>query len=833
MSNHRNKLNSQTIPKARKPEKMTERDLAALCVREYDDSQILTTEIQEERKRSLDYFNQEPFGNEEDGLSAYVSSDVRDAIEWMLPQIVDIFVGGDTPIIFEPENEQDVEDADIESRYCQYVFERQNKGVILSVGWFKDALMQKNGIVKAWRQKTVKREREEYQGKSNAEWQALSHDDEFEISECTVTVSDVEYTQEEYAQIIASLPNFGAQIDAEAHYNIVGYRKKTVSESKIENVPPENFFIQKNHSSIFIKDARYCGEFYEKTRSELLEMGYDYDLVMALPASTGVAESLSNEGQARRRKEGGVTMAQTVNGLDRTRELVMIYDHYIRADFNNDGFAELRHVRTAGKTTPYILENEEVDRNIYHALTPYLNSFRFFGRSLADNLMDIQRAKSQLWRNAFDNVAYSSIPRKIVKGNVDIGALMTYVQGGIIKCDPNGSIESEVTPFVADTALLMADKVDAIRAERSGFSKETMGLDPAALANATNPVGMSILAQSQLLAKMIATIFAHSGFQTLMEHIRELVLKYEDGEKIFELTGKTMKTDMRRWRKQRSSVVKVGIGYAGKQEELSVMDKLLTLQAQFVLAQGNQINGPLTNAQGIFNTTQRLCRRMGIKDAATYFTDPAKYTPPPQQPTIAEETLKAQVQNMGNQQQIQEARMVADTAKQKSDHDLAVAKMAQDERLAVQKMKHEQELAMTELLYKYGKDARDRHERPATEVKITPTTSPDEAPEDKVAKLVNTVNDKSGKTAKMLGDAAKGLQMAHKKMADTTANLHDTQKEHKAAMEQMASTVTKGIGQLAQAHQQSSQEIIKAVSRKKKIKIMRGPDNKMAQIEEE
>lgn len=778
----------QAIPKAHKPKKMTELELATICFQEFDESQTLTVDIQDERESALNYYNQMPFGNEEDGLSKYVSSDVRDVVEWTLPQLIDIFVGGDTPIIFEPENADDVKDAETESRYCQYVFERQNKGVILTAGWFKDALLQKNGIVKAWWQKSVSKEREEYVGKTSAEWLALDNDDEFEITECTITVADVEYSKEEYTAILQALPTMRETIDAEAHYHIIGYRKKNVSSIKIENVPPENFFVQKDHNSIFLKDASYCGEFYEKTRSELLEMGYDYDLIMALPASTGMAESRSNEAQARRQKEGGVTFAQSVNGVDRSREKVMIYDHYIRADYNNDGVAELRLVRTADKNSLYVLENEEVDRNIYHALTPYLNSFRFFGRSLADNVMDVQRSKSQLLRNAFDNVAYSAIPRKIVKGNVDIGALMTYVPGGIIKADINSSVENEQTQFVADSALLMADRMDAIRSERSGFSKETMGLNPEALANSTNVVGMSIMAQSQLLVKMIATIFAHSGFQSLMEHVRELVLKYESGNKIFDLTGNFMETDMRRWRKQRSSTVRVGIGYAGKNEEISMMDRMMGLQEKFILAQGGSIDGPLTNAQGIFNTTQRMCRRIGIKDASTYFTDPSTYQPPPPKPTIAEQTLNAQVQNMQNQQTIQEAKMATDLDQQKFDHEYKMAELAQKERLAIQEMKSKEKMQEMELLYKYGKDARDRHE-----------VSPKEAKFD---------------------DKSIGSPPDDKKIHSDLSELKKNQQE-----------INKSVSSLAGDHRELSKGVIKALTNKKKAKITNGPDGKTIEIE--
>jgi hypothetical protein len=236
-----------------------------------------------------------------------------------------------------------------------------------------------------------------------------------------------------------------------------------------------------------------------------------------------------------------------------------------------------------------------------------------------------------------------------------------------------------------------------------------MGLNPEALANATNPVGMSIMAQSQLLTKMIATIFANSGFKSLMEHIRELVLKYEDKEKIFDLTGEMLQTDPRSWRKERSSVVKVGIGFAGKQEEISVMNTLLTLQEKFIMAQGGQIDGALTNAKGIFNTVNRLCRRMGVKDAVTYFQDPSTYEPPAPQPTLAEKTLQLNQENLNAQAQIQDAKVGQDQQKLNDEKDYNLAKLQQDERLSILTLESNERIAEKELLYKYGKDSLDRH----------------------------------------------------------------------------------------------------------------------------
>lgn len=692
----------------KKQEKMTEDDLASICDREFDQSKLMLSEIQSDRIKGLDAYNQEKYGNEEDGLSSYVSSDVSDAIEWIMPQLVDVFVGGDTPIMFTPDKAQDAPIADAESKYCQYVFERENQGVITTAIWFKDALMQKNGIVKAYWDEPVVIEREEYKGKTGQEYIALQNDPEYTVDECSIFLNEREFSEDEYASILGALPTEAAAIEQEAKYHIVGYRKKTCGQAKIENVPPENFFVQKDHNSIFLKDAKYCCEVSEHTRSDLVEMGYNRDLVDSLPAGDIVA--MTDEKWTRNKKEGGMPVSN-IDSSDSSRGIIAIFDHYIRADFNNDGIAELRHVRTVGRgNQKNILENEEVDRNIYHAITPYLRSYKFHGESVADKLVSLQRAKSQLWRTVFDNTMYSTMPRKVISGNVDVDALLTYVPGGVIQKDANATVENEITPFVANEVFPILDRMDGVRAERTGFSRDSMGLDPTALANSTTPVGMAILAQSQLLVKMIATIFAHSGFQSLMEHIRELVYKYEKEEKVFDLTGQNdFKTvDPRSWRKKRSSVPKVGIGFAGKNEELSLMTQLMTMQQQFVMAQGG-VNGALTNAGGIYNTAKRMAQRMGVKDVSNYFQDPATYKPPAPQPSLAEVQMKASIENMNNQQKMKESDQSINLKKMQLDHDFKLAELSQKERISAKEIESRESIAHAELLYRYGHDAKEMH----------------------------------------------------------------------------------------------------------------------------
>lgn len=690
-----------------KKKALTDQELAKLCNEEFDNSQSITTEIQAEREKSLKAYDQEKYGNEQPGLSGFVTSDVRDAIEWTLPQLVDIFVGGDTPVTFEAENAEDAAQADQESRYCQYVFERQNKGVIVVYSWLKDALIQKNGIVKATWDERVEKEREEYKNKTGQEFMMLANDPEFEIKEVSIYVNEVEYDEEEYAEIMAGLaadPEAQYNVEMEAEYHIVGYRKKNIGQTYIANVAPENFVVKRDHNSIFLKDASYCCEIIPKTRSELVEEGYDYDMVMALPAGQDI--QLNDEKNERMKKEGG-SIALDQNSIDPSRQIVQIYDHYIRADKDGDGYSELYFVRTAGKSCDHVLECEEVDRNPYHAITPYLNTHKFFGRSMADNLMDLQRAKSQLWRNGFDNIMYSAIPRKIISGNVNVGDLLSFVPGGVIRKDAQATVDNDTTPFVAGEIFPLMDRLDNTRAERSGFSKDSMGLNPEALANSTNLVGMSIMAQSQLLVKMIATIVANSGYSELMLHIRELLLKYEKQRNIIDLTGAPLQVDPRSWRKQRSTIVKVGIGFAGKQEELALLDRMALMQEKAVQGQGG-ISGPLVSPTHIFNLFRRQSQRMGVKDVQNYFQDPATYQAPPPSPSIAEVSLKAQIEKLNNDQTQNEAKLSLDRHQMDLDQEFKLAELTQSERIAAADREENARQFDLEMLYKYGKDAHDR-----------------------------------------------------------------------------------------------------------------------------
>ncbi|MGE0653035.1 MAG: hypothetical protein AB7P12_15000, partial [Alphaproteobacteria bacterium] len=131
--------------------RMSEQELKAIVAAEIADATAFAGgRLAEERRRALDYYLGEPFGNEQEGRSQVVSTDVADTVEWILPSLLRIFTAGDDVVRFEPTGPEDEEVARQATEYVNWIFQRDNRGFLTFYTLFKDELLQKNGIDKLW-----------------------------------------------------------------------------------------------------------------------------------------------------------------------------------------------------------------------------------------------------------------------------------------------------------------------------------------------------------------------------------------------------------------------------------------------------------------------------------------------------------------------------------------------------------------------------------------------------------------------------------------------------------------------------------------------------------
>ena len=158
--------------------------LKSIVESEIDDSiGYVETDTVAERQQALEYYLREPYGNEVEGKSQIVTGEVAEVVDGALPQLIRVFTSTDGVVEFQPTNNGDEPFAQQATEYCNWVFYRQNDGFLILHNWFKDALLQKTGIVKAYWDEKVDVTKEKYESLTDDELMMLMQDDDLEIVE--------------------------------------------------------------------------------------------------------------------------------------------------------------------------------------------------------------------------------------------------------------------------------------------------------------------------------------------------------------------------------------------------------------------------------------------------------------------------------------------------------------------------------------------------------------------------------------------------------------------------------------------------------------------------
>src|SRR5690606_16189298 len=101
--------------------------------------------------------------------SSAVSTDIAEAIETALPDIVEIFVGGDDPATFLPVGPEDEERAQQETDFVNHVVFNEANGFLAFYSAFKDALLTRTGLFYWWWEDSEKVREERFEGKTEEE----------------------------------------------------------------------------------------------------------------------------------------------------------------------------------------------------------------------------------------------------------------------------------------------------------------------------------------------------------------------------------------------------------------------------------------------------------------------------------------------------------------------------------------------------------------------------------------------------------------------------------------------------------------------------------------
>jgi hypothetical protein len=578
--------------------KMDEGQIKSIVESEIDDSiGYIETETVEERRKALDYYLRNPYGNEVEGRSQIVTGEVAEAIDGALPQLIRVFTTTEDIVYFEPKTAEDEESAKQATDYCNWVFYRENEGLLILHNWFKDALLEKVGIVKSYWDAQEDVIKEKYQSLTEDELVMLLSDESL-----TVVSQKVE-------MIPAGVDMMGMPIEAPS-YDVTVKRSNKSGSVRIENVPPEEFLISK--AARTIEDSPFVAHRKLMQRSELIAMGYDKDIVNELPSY----DDLSFSAERVARFDNGEQPDQT-QSLDHSMQTVEVYECYIRIDENDDGIAELRRIVYCGSE---ILEDEECDYVPFHSICPIPIPHKFFGQSLADRTMDIQLIKSTITRQSLDNLYLTNNNRVgAVDGQVNLDDLLNATPGGIVRLkNPNALVPLQVQSTFGQ-AMPMLEYMDAVQAKRTGVNDAQQGLDPDILSNVTAAAVAAMMKSNSGKLELIARIFAETGVKSLFRGILHLLGKYQDKPKIVRMRGKYVQFDPRTWANEYDVSVNVGLGSGDRDQKLTMLQMVLAKQEQIIQQYGP--SNPLVSIGQYRNTLAKFIEAAGFKDANAFMNE--------------------------------------------------------------------------------------------------------------------------------------------------------------------------------------------------------------------
>ena len=665
---------------------------------------FVESEIASERIKSQRYFEGEVDIGEEDGRSKIVSTKVRDTIRAIKPSLMRVFLSSENPVEYIPTSQEDVKMAEQATKYAHWRFTELN-GYRLLNDVIHDALVKKTGVLKIWWEDNTESEIHSYSNVTDEEMMAIVNDDNVEVLEHTT-------------EAVMDMDEMGMEMERPEHSLKISYKTEK-GELKIEALPPEEFVVDRNAKSV--EDAYVVAQRTEMRVSDLVEMGYDFDEISELSGLTSDDSFSDAEDFERRGYE-----QDDEESSDVSMKKVQVTEAYMKMDKEGTGIATMYRVLLAGGENK-LLECEAWGDVPFAVFEIDPEPHTFFGRSVADLIMNDQDSSTAMLRGLMDNVALTNSPRQgYVQGQVNVDDLMNNEIGGLVRLKSPAALVDIATPFVAGQVLDAIQYMDATVETKTGVSRASMGLDPDALQNTSATAARLQAQQGAGQIEVMARNLAEGGMKRLFKLMLKLCVENSNEEAMMRMHGEFIPIDPRSWNSEMDVTINVGLGTGREEQKQAALGQALQMQMQ-VWSNYGASNG-LVTMTGIRNTLGDMLALNGIRNIDRYFNPMT-----PEQ----EQILIQQQQEMESQQsQSPEADALVQAeqykADKKSETDMLKLQIDAQKAVAIDDRERDaldQELIIkaAEILGRYGQSVDTAKIKQAQEKPRYPQESPAEA----------------------------------------------------------------------------------------------------------
>jgi hypothetical protein len=668
---------------------------------------------------ATDYYHARPFGDEEKGRSKVVSSDLRDTTAHQVPSLMRVFLGPEKAVEFRAERPEDAQGAKQATDYINHVIREDHPAFLIFNAAFKDLLVRKLGVLKWWWEEFSRVEESTHEGLNAVELQVLTADEEVEV------LGDVQ----EY------------EVDGVPLYNLRIRRTKSYGCEKFDCIPSEEFFITPNARSR--DEAALVAHVRDVPRDQLIAMGIDEDELDELENHSRTRnETTEGLAYARQYHDGG-TAGDTKESVDPSQRPILYGEVYALVDGDGDGIAERRLFKVIGADFQITnfdedgIPGEIVDEVPFAVGTMDPEGHTIVGLCNYDYTKDIQRIKSQVWRETLNSLGKAVEPVTVINWkDVNLADLTNPDVKGVVRTrgDVNTSIREVAHSFVGQYTLPVLAELDNILESRTG-SKGGQGIDADTLQSSTKAAVAATLTASQQRIEFIARAIAETLIAPLFKGLLRLSIRHRNPGRMIRLRNEYVPVDPRHWNADMDVHINVGVGQGLAEDRILIL-KEVAADIKEQLAAGS----PLASYAKYRNVLAKVLELGGWTNPDEFYEpwsdeDEAnmrqqRANQPPSDPAMAlvqVEQMKAQAQIQLQAQKLamekEKMQMEADLARDKAAHEMYLEelKLQYEHNREVNRARAESEVARI----RASLDADVKREKIATEAAVAVATAPE------------------------------------------------------------------------------------------------------------
>lgn len=586
--------------------------------------------IQSENEFLEKRYNAEYYGTEVPGRSAFVSNDVKDAVESAHDSLVRMFLGAGSIIKFNasnPDNKAQQTEAEEKTAFIDFLVRGQTNSYKTQSSFLTEVLKFKAGVQKYFYEETESTEDHKWEGLEildvAEQLQAIGF--ELSLNEGDTESTLINNAKHEDGKVISHTENDDGTFDIEVR---VTTKRQVI---KIITVPTGSFLLSTGADDL--DDAELVGDESFKTRGELVAEGHSREFVSKLPSAS------INGSSARTITSDAMGQIAESDFSEWSSQTVPIADLYVKVDYNGDGIAERRHIQ---KSNDFILSNEPFDHVPYATASALIVPNSVIGEGWGEQVIDIAAVNTAITRGVLDNIYAVNNTKKAVrigKNGVNLDEALSPVIGGIVQVSGDRPLADMIMPlvteFIGDKALLVKQHMDQMKSQRVGGQLSSQGLDGDSLAKETATRFTGIEKTDQAKVEKIARNIVEMAYRKIYEGVAWLVAHHQMDEVEFNVLGKALTANPSNWKFDSNVSTEVGLGAGDNEKVVQNMSGLWQIHQQL-----KATSSPLTDDKKGYNILNKMLKALDMKDTSLYVNDPDE---PAEQLRVDNEQLNAMV----------------------------------------------------------------------------------------------------------------------------------------------------------------------------------------------